>query len=80
MSSVQDVPGISVTGEVGGVHFSTPSERTIALFYPTQSFSEPQLGAEYVEGSRYHLREGNDRLAALLIEWQKQGKVRVELL
>ena len=80
MNSVQDVQSAGITGEIDGVRFATPSERTIALFYPTQSFSEPQLGAEYVEGSRYHLREGNDRLAALLIEWQKQGKVRVELL
>jgi len=77
MSGKQD---IVVNGEINGIAFYTPREKTIALFYPNEDFSEPQLGAEYVEGSRYHLREGNDRLAALLIEWQKQGKVRVEIL
>ena len=71
---------VHVEGDIGGVPFSTPTEPVVALFYPLQDFLEPSTNTTYMAEGRYYLHEGNDQLAAVLVEWQKQGKVLVEIL
>lgn len=39
-------------------------------------FFSPEFKSEYVEGLKYTVRSGNDKLAACFTKWEAEGKVR----
>ena len=52
-----------------------PTGTVISTFIPTQDFFCKTMQSQYVKGSTYYLREGNDKLATKVNEWLKDGLI-----
>jgi len=44
-----------------------PNVKTNIEFVPTRTFKSKEFGTEYIQGMAYHVREGNDKLAAFAL-------------
>jgi len=49
--------------------------KVIATFTPTKNFHSEEFASDYIKGMSYNIREGNDKLAALVEQWRKDGLV-----
>ena len=47
------------------------------IFTPTKDFESKEMRSVYVKGLSYKLKVGNEKLAAELAKWQKDGLVLV---
>lgn len=47
-------------------------------FTPVEDFDCPELGSVYCAGMTYTVRPGNEKLAAFVEQWVKDGWVRTE--
>ena len=46
-------------------------------FTPLENFRDADLRSEYLVGFNYTIRPGNEKLAAKVAGWVKEGKVRL---
>ena len=46
-------------------------------FTPTQDFFSEDTRSQYVRGLNYTVRDGNEKLHALVAQWMTDGKVRL---
>jgi hypothetical protein len=47
-------------------------------FRAEQDFFSPELMSSYVTGQLYTVRPGNDKLAQLVVQWLREGKVSTQ--
>jgi hypothetical protein len=71
-------PEIAFEGEIDGRKIIAPKGKVIATFKPTKNFSAPEFATEYQKDGQYFLREGNQKLEAVLLIWQAEGLVTVQ--
>ena len=45
-------------------------------FVALKDFYSPEFKSQYVEGLKYTVRSGNDKLATCFTKWEAEGKVR----
>lgn len=77
MKTVAKGPSEIMLGEVDGRKIIAPTGKALAHFYPKENFHSDEFGTDYMQGMKYTLREGNERLALALVKWQEEGKVVV---
>ena len=46
------------------------------VFEVLKTFPAPQFGSVYVQGLRYHIRQGNALLADAAAQWERDGLVK----
>ena len=54
-----------------------PTGAVIARFRAVQDFWSDDVRSQYVKGSVYSVRQGNEKLDRLVREWEVDGKVEV---